>query len=55
MLFEEYEVKTERMQEVMALIEELVKQIPMTEKLLDIKGVGLRTVSGFLTEVGEEM
>ena len=53
MLIEEYEVKTARMQEVMALIEELVKQIPMAEKLLDIKGVGMRTVSGFLAEVGD--
>ena len=30
----------------MVLIEELVKKIPMTEKLLEIKG-GVRTVSGF--------
>ena len=37
----------------MALIEELIKQIPMAEKLLEIKGVGIRTVSGFLAEVGD--
>lgn len=53
MLLEEYENKTKRMQEVMALIEELVKQIPMAEKLLDINGVGMKTVSGFLAEVGD--
>lgn len=53
MLMEEYESKTERMQEVMALIDELVKQIPMAERLLDIKGVGMKTVSGFLAEVGD--
>ena len=53
MLLEEYESKTERMQEVMALIDELVKQIPMAERLLDIKGVGMKTVSGFLAEVGD--
>ena len=37
----------------MVLIEELVKQIPMAEKLLEIKGVGIKTVSGFLAEVGD--
>ena len=37
----------------MTLIEELVKEIPMAEKLLEIKGVGIRTVSGFLAEVGD--
>jgi hypothetical protein len=34
------------------MIEELVKQIPMAEKMMDIKGVGIKTVSGFLAEVG---
>ena len=28
-------------------------QIPMAEKLLAIKGVGIKTVSGFLAEVGD--
>ena len=37
----------------MTLIEELVNKIPMAEKLLDIKGVGMKTVSGFLAEVGD--
>ena len=37
----------------MVLIEELVRKIPMAEKLLEIKGVGIRTVSGFLAEVGD--
>lgn len=53
MLLEDYESKNIRLQEVMTLIEELVKQIPMAEKLLEIKGVGIRTVSGFLAEVGD--
>ena len=42
-----------RLQEVMGLIEGLVNQIPMAEKLLEIKGVGIKTVSGFLAEVGD--
>ena len=53
MLLEDYESKSNRLQEVMTLIEELVKQIPMAEKLMEIKGVGIRTVSGFLAEVGD--
>lgn len=53
MLFEDYESRIERLEEVMTLIEELLKQIPMAEKLLEIKGVGIRTVSGFLAEVGD--
>ena len=53
MLLEDYESRNMRLQEVMVLIEELVKQIPMAEKLLEIKGVGIKTVSGFLAEVGD--
>ena len=53
MLLEDYESRNTRLQEVMVLIEELVRKIPMTEKLLEIKGVGIRTVSGFLAEVGD--
>jgi transposase len=53
MLFEDYESRNKRLQEVMDLINELVSQIPMAEKLLEIKGVGIKTVSGFLAEVGD--
>jgi transposase len=53
MLLDDYESRNIRLQEVMTLIEELVKQIPMAEKLLEIKGVGIKTVSGFLAEVGD--
>ena len=53
MLLEDHESKSNRMQEIMALIEELVSKIPMAKKLLDIKGVGMKTVSGFLAEVGD--
>jgi transposase len=52
-LLEEYETKQARLNEVMDLIEELCEQIPNTEKLLEIKGVGIKTVSGFLAEVGD--
>jgi transposase len=53
MLIEDYESRNARLQEILALIEELVNKIPMTEKLLAIKGVGIKTVSGFLAEVGD--
>ena len=53
MLLEDYESRNNRLQEVMSLIEELIKQIPMAEKLMEIKGVGIKTVSGFLAEVGD--
>lgn len=52
-LLEEYESKQIKLDKVMLLIEELCKQIPMAEKLLKIKGVGIKTVSGFLAEVGD--
>jgi hypothetical protein len=53
MLIEDYESRKARLQEIMLLIEELVAKIPMAEKLMEIKGVGLKTVSGFLAEVGD--
>lgn len=53
MLLEDYESRAARLQEIMTLIELLVKQIPMAEKLMEIKGVGIKTVSGFLAEVGD--
>ncbi len=53
MLLEDYESRSQRLEEVLALITELVSKIPMAEKLLEIKGVGIKTVSGFLAEVGD--
>lgn len=53
MLIEEYESKKRKLERVMELIEELCQKIPMTENLLGIKGVGIKTVSGFLAEVGD--
>ena len=53
MLPEDYESRNTRLQEVMVLIEELVRKIPMVEKLLEIKGVGITTVLWLLAEVGD--
>lgn len=52
-LLEDYEAKATALEKIMELIEELCCQIPMAEKLLEIKGIGMKTVSGFLAEVGD--
>jgi len=52
-LLEDYESKQARLEQVMDMIEGLRGQIPMAEKLLEIKGVGIKTVSGFLAEAGD--
>lgn len=36
----------------MAMIVEKIKEVPYADKLLEIKGVGLKTVIGFVAEVG---
>ena len=53
MLLEDHEFRAMRLREIMTLIEALVKHIPMAEKLMEIKGVGIKTVSGFMAEVGD--
>lgn len=52
-LLSDFEMYTERMNEIMSLIEEKLMEIPFVEKLLAIKGVGMKTVSGFIAEVGD--
>ncbi|MDD2629331.1 MAG: IS110 family transposase [Limnochordia bacterium] len=37
----------------MAFVEELLLKIPASQRLLEIKGVGLVTVAGFLAGVGD--
>ena len=53
MLLDDYESKSKRLEEIMDLINTLMEQIPEAKKLLEIKGVGEKTVSGFLAEVGD--
>ncbi len=52
-LLEDYETKAARLEEIMSLINKLMEEIPEAKKLLEIKGVGEKTVSGFLAEVGD--
>ena len=52
-LLEDYEVYHLRMEELMQTIEEKLQEIPYIDKLLEIKGIGMITVCGFIAEVGD--
>lgn len=51
-LLSDYERYTAREAELMAMIVEKIKEVPFADKLLEIKGIGLKTVIGFVAEVG---
>ena len=53
MLLEDYKVKNQQLEMVTSVMEELIMQIPNAEKMLSVDGVGLVTVAGFISEVGE--
>ncbi len=53
LLLEDYEAKMRQYASIMAALEEAVRRIPGTERLLAIKGIGLVTVAGFLAETGD--
>lgn len=52
-LLKDYEVYSRRVEELIELLTGLLEGIPYIDKLLEIKGVGLKTVSGFIAEVGD--
>lgn len=52
-LMEDFEMKTLQYEQTMEIIEKLLEEIPHTEKLLAIKGVGVTSVAGFIAEVGD--
>ena len=52
-LLSDYDRQTEREAELMALINEKIREVPYIDKLLEIRGVGLKTVIGFVAEVGD--
>ena len=54
-LIEDYELHTKRLERVNGLIKELCQQIRHVDKLLEIKGIGITTVAGFIAEVGDIM
>lgn len=53
LLWEDYDSYTARMEELLRRMEDKLKEIPYIDKLLEIKGIGLVTVSGFIAEVGD--
>lgn len=53
MLLEDFKVKEQQLEKVTSVTEELTKQVPNAEKMLSIKGVGIVTVAGFVSEVGD--
>ena len=52
-LIEDYELHSKRLEQVNDLIKKLCLQVKNVEKLLDIKGIGIITVAGFIAEVGD--
>ena len=49
----DYEMYSKRMDSLMETIEERLREIPYIDKLLEIKGIGMITVCGFIAEVGD--
>lgn len=49
----DYEMYIERMDLLMETIEQRLTEIPYIDKLLEIKGIGMITVCGFIAEVGD--
>ena len=52
-LLNDYEIYHKREEELMSIIEQKLSEVPYIDKLLEIKGIGLKTVSGFVAEVGD--
>lgn len=53
LLLSDYEMYVEREAELMKLIEAAMIEIPYIDNVLAIKGVGMKTVTGFIAEVGD--
>lgn len=53
MLLEDYRIKKIQLEKVTSAMEEIVMKIPYADKMLAIKGIGMVTVAGFLSEVGD--
>ena len=52
-LIEDYELHTKRLEQIDDLVKKLCLRIKYAEKLLEIKGIGITTVAGFIAEVGD--
>lgn len=52
-LLSDYEMYNQRMDDLMQTIEEKLYEITYIDKLLEIKGIGMITICGFIAEVGD--
>lgn len=52
-LIEDYELHTKRLEQINDLIKKLCLKVKYAEKLLEIKGIGITTVAGFIAEAGD--
>lgn len=52
-LLSDYERQVAREAELMKLIESQITEVPYIDKLLEIKGIGLKSAVGFVAEVGD--
>ena len=52
LLLSDYEMYVERETELMKLIETALNEIPYIDNVLAIKGIGMKTLTGFIAEVG---
>ena len=52
-LLKDMDVYTSRMEKLLKMLEEKLKEIPYIDKLRAIMGAGVVTVSGFIAEVGD--
>lgn len=50
---QQYALFTQQLEEIMNQVELLLKQIPGTQEMLTIPGVGITTLAGFLAETGD--
>ena len=47
------DVYASRLEKLLQKLEEKLKEVPYVDKLMEIKGIGLVTVSGFIADVGD--
>lgn len=52
-LLEQYTLFARQSDEIMKQVEQLLEQVPGTEEMLTVPGVGVATLAGFLAEVGD--
>ena len=53
MLLHDIDVYASRVEELLSMLDAKLSEIPYIDKLLEIKGIGKITVSGFIAEVGD--